>query len=1026
MDTSKCIAVIGMSGRFPGAENLQDFWNILAQGQSVFTQLTDDELQQEGINADMTEQSNYKKVTSLLNNIDKFDAAFFDIPAREALVLDPQHRLFLEGCWESLEMAGYSGPDTSRSIGVFAGASMNAYWMHNLACQPQYVTTTQGFQGLLGNEKDYLATRVAYKLNLHGPAVTVQTACSTSLVAIHMACQNLLLGECDLALAGGVSIKVPHKAGYLYQEGLPFSADGTCRSFDKSGSGTVFGSGMGVVLLKHYDDAIEDGDPILAVIRGSAFNNDGNRKIGFTAPSGAGQQGALKNALVMADVDPATITYIEAHGTGTSLGDPIEISAIQEAYETTGAEPCAIGSVKSNVGHLETAAGITGFIKTILMLQHQQLVPAAGFEELNPHIDLGASRIYVNTRLQDWKPKAGVRRAAVSSFGMGGTNVHLVVEQAPLPIARKPVDVEKYFILPLSAKSQPSLDQLAANLTRFLEHHPETSLQDLAFSLQQRKAVFPFKRTIMARSCAEAVDTLKHHPEKNLSMNSGIVDQAVFLYAGAGAQYANMGRGLYETEAIYREAIDFCAEFLEPLLSVDIRKFMFVEADKLDAAMQELQVTDIMFPASFCAQYALTQLVKSWGIEPAASMGHSHGEYMVAWLNGVMSIETALTLVAKRAILMLKLVPGAMAVVPASLSAVKLALNDSPICIAAVNSEKNTVISGSLVDIDAAKNHLQARLNVEVKYLHIKAGLHSKLTDVIYDEFLAEVKRHKLSAPKNPWLSSTCGDWIKAEQVCDPVYWADHMRKTVNFKDACLKLHEKFPKAVFIDMGPSKVVGELFRENNAAKNPPVISPFRNFRQDIADSECTLQEIAKLWLLGYPVKWECIYPAADARYLVDLPTYPFDRQRYWVEPPKTAGAAPVNFENEIAEAAAVYGASSTSAPTATGVATRPNLMTPFAEAVTETQQQIKKIWQEFFGITGLGIYDNFIELGGTSLLATEVNAAVKAALKVDITLAQFLEAGNILELANKVEQTRRELDEKIMMELLKEFETTMAD
>ncbi|MDF3013046.1 MAG: polyketide synthase family protein, partial [Cellvibrio sp.] len=1014
----KSIAVIGMSGRFPGADNLQDFWKILSEGKSVFTQLSDEQLQQEGIAQDIINQPNYKKVSSLLNNIDKFDAAFFDIPAREALVLDPQHRLFLEGCWESLEMAGYSGVNTSRSIGVFAGASMNSYWMHNLACQPQYVTTTQGFQGLLGNEKDYLATRVAYKMNLHGPAVTVQTACSTSLVAIHMACQNLLLGECDLALAGGVSIKVPHQAGYLYQEGLPFSADGSCRTFDKEGSGTVFGSGMGVVLLKPFNEAVEDGDPILAVIRGSFFNNDGNRKIGFTAPSGPGQEGALKNALLMAEVDPASVTYIEAHGTGTNLGDPIEISAIQNAYDVGQAEPCAIGSVKANVGHLETAAGITGFIKTILMLQHKKLVPAANFSELNPHIDLNQSRIYVNTKLQDWKPEAGVCRASVSSFGMGGTNVHLVVEEAPLQ-KREPAPVHsRNYILPLSAKTQTALDGMTNQLADWLARNPNANIDDLAFSLQQRKSVFPFKRTLLANTCQDAANTLNQHPEKVLSMNSGALDQVVFLYAGAGAQYANMGRGLYDSEAVYREALDFCAEFLEPMLGVDIRNFIFVDAQKIDAGMKELQVTDIMFPASFCVQYALTQLFRSWGIEPIASMGHSHGEYMVAWLNGVMSIETALTLVAKRAILMLKLQPGAMAVVPASLSAVNLALKDFPICIAAVNSEKNTVISGSLDDLETAKKLLHERLQVDVKNLHINAGLHSKLTDIIYEEFLAEVKRHPLSPPKNAWLSSTCGDWVKPEQVCDPVYWANHMRKTVHFKESCQKIYEKFPKAAFIDMGPSKVVGELLRENNNTKSLFVFSPFRNFRQEISDDECVLQELAKLWLLGYPLQWEKIYPTNNARYLSTLPTYPFDRQRYWVEPPKGIGSVPVIVESEGTDEGN-EGASES------GIAMRPNLMTPYADAVTDTQKQIKKIWQDFFGIEGIGIYDNFIELGGTSLLATEVNSSVKAALKVDLTLAQFLEAGNIQELANKVEELQKMIEEKIMLELLKEFETDVA-
>lgn len=1016
MDTSKNIAVIGMSGRFPGADNLQEFWKILAEGRSVFSSFSDADLQQEGIAADISSQTNYVKVGSTLNNIETFDAKFFDVPAREALVLDPQHRLFMEGCWESLEMAGYSGPHTSRSIGVFAGASMNSYWMHNLAFQPAYVTTPQGFQSLLGNEKDYLATRVAYKLNLQGPAVTVQTACSTSMVAIHMACQNLLLGECDMALAGGVSIKVPHRAGYLYQEGLPFSLDGSCRSFDKESSGTVFGSGMGVVLLKPYDEALEDGDPILAVIRGSSFNNDGNRKIGFTAPSELGQQTALKVALLRADVDPASVTYIEAHGTGTHLGDPIEVSAIQQAYESAGAEPCAIGSVKSSIGHLETAAGISGFIKTVLMLQHQQLVPAAGFNELNPYIDLDKSRLYINSQLQAWKPKAGIRRAAVSSFGMGGTNVHLVLEEAPAQRRQQSAIPTKNFVLPFSAKSQLSLDTMTTNLKKWLSENPDADIKDLAFSLQQRKAVFPFKRTLVAEDIATALDTLQNRPEKVFSLNSNLQEQVIFLYAGAGAQYANMGRDLYESEPTYREAVDFCADFLKPLLGLDIRTAMFVAESELEVGMLQLQATNLMFPASFCVQYALTILLQSWGITPLAAMGHSHGEYMVAWLSGVMSIETALTLVAKRATLMLKLLPGAMAVVPASLIQVQTALADYPICIAAINSENNTVISGAVAHVETAKTILQERLTIEVKSLHVNAGLHSKLTESIYEEFLCEVKNHRLGPPKQPWLSSITGDWVNADQVCQASYWADHMRHTVNFKDACEKLYDKYPSALFIDMGPGRVVGELFR-TNAVKMPPIVSPFRSPHQKIKDSDCLLEEIEKLWLLGLPIHWHLMDRTKDKHYLSDLPTYPFDRQRYWVSPPAAAAAQTLlDFD---------CGASgSHEKDVALGESLRPNLMTPFAEAETETQLQIKKIWQDFFGVSGLGIYDNFIELGGTSLLATEVNSAIKAAFKVDITLAQFLEAGNIFELANKIAKMRTEVDEKIMLELLKEIETTV--
>lgn len=492
------IAIIGLACRLPGAASPTELWELLSAGRSAISRFDAQALDAAGTAPALRQQPNFVPAAGVLPDIELFDAGFFGIPAPEAAVLDPQHRVFLECVWEALEDAGCPLVDGARDIGVYAGASLNAYLIRNLACDPAFLSTPAGFMSLIGNEKDYLATRVAYKFNLHGPAITVQTACSSSLVAVHLAMQSLVLGECDIAVAGGVSVKVPQTAGYLHQDGMPFASDGQCRPFDAAGTGTVFGSGAGVVVLKPLEAAQRDGDHVYAVIRASACNNDGNRKVGFTAPSVDGQADVIRRALALAEVEPGQVSYIEAHGTATPMGDPIEVAALQEAYEAgPRAAPCALGSIKSNLGHVETAAGVSGLIKVALMLQHRRLVPSLGFEQSNPHIAFDGSRLRVQTLAQHWPALPGkLRCAGLSSFGMGGTNVHMVLQEAP---AREPTPVRRrpFAILPLSARSPRALAALNASMGAWFEARPQADIHDVACQLQTRRSALETRQAVV-------------------------------------------------------------------------------------------------------------------------------------------------------------------------------------------------------------------------------------------------------------------------------------------------------------------------------------------------------------------------------------------------------------------------------------------------------------------------------------------------------------------------------------------------
>ncbi|HKI72892.1 MAG TPA: type I polyketide synthase, partial [Verrucomicrobiae bacterium] len=661
--------------------------------------------------------------------------------------------------------------------------SMNTYLLSNLVPHRDLIGLVGGFQIMLASDKDYLPTRVSYKLNLRGPSLTVQTACSTSLVAVCLACQNLLNYQCDMALAGGVSITFPQKKGLLYQEGGIISPDGHCRAFDADAGGTVSGDGVGIVVLRRLSDALADGDHVCAVIKGCAINNDGSLKIGYTAPSIDGQAEVIAMAQANANVEPDSISCLEAHGTGTPLGDPIEIAGLTKAFRagTTATGFCAIGSVKSNIGHLDAAAGVAGLIKTVLALQHQQLPPSLHFQRPSPKVDFANSPFYVNDKLREWKPGRTPRRAGVSSFGIGGTNAHVVLEETP---AVEPSGQSRpWQLLLLSAKTESALETSAANLAEYLRKNPEINLADVAFTLQAGRKPFGHRRMAVCRSVPEAVQALAGRDAKRVFDGQPGEEQprVAFMFPGQGAQQVGMGRELYQTEAVFREQVNRCCEILQPHLELDLRTILYPEADKLQQAAEQLSQTFLTQPALFVIEYALAQLWMSWGTQPQAMIGHSVGEYVAACLAGVFSLEDALALIAARGRLVQKQPPGAMLAVRLPEPEIKTLLG-SKLSLAAVNAASLCVASGPHDAIETLEKKLKER-GAACRRLHTSHAFHSEMVEPALHLFTAKVRKVMLNPPQIPCVSNVTGKWITAQEATDPNYWAAHLRQTVRFAD---------------------------------------------------------------------------------------------------------------------------------------------------------------------------------------------------------------------------------------------------
>jgi acyl transferase domain-containing protein/acyl carrier protein len=902
-EQSSEIAIIGMTCRFPGARGVSEFWQNLQAGVESISFFSDQELEAVGVAPAVLNDPNYVKASPVLEEVELFDAPFFAINPREAELMDPQNRLFLECAWEALESASYVPEMYEGRIGVYGGAGINAYFLYNIAPYSDLLTSSEGFQAVTMNDKDYLSTRVSYKLNLKGPSITVQTACSTSLVAVHLACESLLNSECDMALAGGVAVNVPMRVGYFYAEGLHFSPDGHCRSFDAQARGTVFGSGVGIVVLKRLADALADGDCIHAVIKGSAVNNDGSLKVGYTAPSVDGQAAVIAEALEVAEVNPETVTYIEAHGSATELGDPVEVAAMIQAFRLSTEKKgfCAIGSVKTNFGHLGTAAGAAGLLKTILAIEHGMIPPSLNFEQPNPEIDFANSPFYVNTELCEWKVNGHPRRAGVSSFGMGGTNAHVVLEQAPKIEPSSQSRRHQLFLL--SAKTKSALEIATTDLVARLRDGPTLNPADVAYTLQVGRTAFNHRRAVVCHSLEDGVEALATSaPHRVLTVNQTRRARPVaFVFPGVGDHYVGMAQELYQTELVFQEWVDRCCTLLEPLLECDLRDVLYPHRDEPMAAEQTqgldlhkmlgrqtgeasenpLQQTVFAQPAVFVIEHALAQLLVSWGIQPSALIGYSLGEYTAACLAGVLSLEDALKLVARRAQMIQALERGAMLTVSLSEDEVQPFLGDE-VTLTGVLTPSVSVLGGSLAAITALSKELTSQ-EIGCRLLPTTHAFHSPMMTPIRDEFTRLTQTVSLSAPEIPYLSNVTGDWITPTEATDPTYWARHLCQTVQFSSSVDKLLKNRDQ-VLLEMGPGQSLGSFVRQHpdcQAAQASWVLPTIRYSYDEQSDSAFLLKTLAKLWLAGVEIDWVGFH-RYERRHRLSLPTYPFEGKRYWLE------------------------------------------------------------------------------------------------------------------------------------------------
>jgi acyl transferase domain-containing protein/acyl carrier protein len=901
-----------MAGRFPGARNVSEFWHNLHEGIETISFFSDAELEISGVKPEVYNDPAYVRAKGVLSEVEMFDAAFFGFTPREAEIMDPQQRLFLECAWEALENAGYDFAEKGGRVGVYGGSGLSTYFVFNLMSNPKLLETVPGLQLRMLNDKDFLTTLVSYKLNLQGPSVAVQTACSTSLVATHLASQALLDGECDMALAGGVAVSFPHKAGYIFRDGEIWSPDGHCRAFDARARGTIEGNGAGVVVLKRLDNALRDRDFIHGVILGSAINNDGALKAGYTAPSVESQSQVILEALAMAGVGAESIGYVEAHGSATPLGDPIEVRALSKAFrhETGKKNFCALGSVKTNFGHLDNAAGSASLIKTIEALKHKVVPPTLHFQEPNPQMELPSSPFYVNTSPIEWRAETGPRRAGVSSLGIGGTNAHLVLEEAPPNLFHS--TTRSFQLLTLSARTESALDVAQQNLAVHLNQHPEFGIADVAHTLHIGRRSFRHRRMLVCSDRADAENALSNREPYRLL--NGTCDAAasrvVMMFPGLGDHHPEMALDLYREEPVFREQIDRCAEILKPHLNVDLREVLYpggtspdalhrpkpassfpehrinmrrmlaADVPQDDSTDKRLNQTLFSHPAVFVIEYALARLLMDWGICPAAMIGYSLGEYVAACVAGVFSIEDALFLVTSRARLIEQLPHGTMLAIPLPEDEVRPFIGTG-LSLAASDSPALSVIAGEFEAVEVLEDLLAAR-GVVSKRLQTSHAFHSHMMEPLLGRFREYVAMIELKPPQTPFISNVTGDWITAAEATDPHYWSKHLRQTVRFAEGVGELL-RLPGNVLLEVGPGQALSTLVRQSAARQgNEVVLSTMRDRREETSDTAKLLTALGQLWLAGVNVSWQDFY-RHEQRARVPLPTYPFERRRYWIEP-----------------------------------------------------------------------------------------------------------------------------------------------
>lgn len=964
------IAIIGMNCRFPGAASLEEFWNLLAAGREGIHFFDDGELDK-SIPRKIKDNPAYVKARGIIDGADEFDAAFFGFTPRNAELMDPQQRIFLEMAWHLLEESGHLPQKYSGTVGVFAGCGYNTYFSGNVLTHPELVEKAGHFNVRLLNEKDYIATRTAYQLNLKGPAVAVYSACSTSLLAVAEAVNSIRCGECDVAIAGAASLTSPVKSGHFYEEGSIMSADGHCRPFDAAASGTVFSDGAGLVLLKSKESAERDGDIIHAIIKGVGINNDGAGKGSFGAPSAGGQAEAIAMSIDNAGIKPSAITYIEAHGTATPLGDPIEIEGLKLAFgeqEHTGF--CAIGSVKSNLGHLTAASGAAGLIKTVLSLQHKQLAPTLHFTQLNPNINIGDSPFYINESLSEWNSE-GLRYAGVSSFGVGGTNVHLTLEEYLNPAVvsggEKPLS-----LLTWSAKTESSLDDYTCKLAEFTNRNPDAKSADIAFSLQNTRADFNLRRFTIAQDRAELAKNLSSPPTGAVFTRriEAAFSEVVFMFPGQGSQYLNMGKDLYENEPVFAAAVDECLFILKDTPQADIGGILF-PADDGETSAQKLKNTFYTQPAIFIMEYAMAKLWISWGIKPAVLTGHSIGEFVAGHFAGIFSLKDALLLISARADLVNRVERGSMFSVRLNANQLRDIIPHG-LAIAAINSDKLCVVAGPDELIRKFADQLE-EAEIPGRLLQTSHAFHSAMMDGIINPFEEIVKRTKLNPPVKPMVSTVTGSWITEAQATNPAYWAHHLRDTVKFADAIGTLQED-ENRILLEVGPGNVLATLSRQQLKRKNISAIAGFEK-NETTTEYYSVLRALGQLWLHGIEPDWKAYYQDQQ-RIKLKLPGYAFDKKRYWLEP-----KCPL--DNVITD---------TQIPDDKPEPANNN------ELLMRTEQLSTKLRELFEDASGIEITPSmvdtsFIEIGFDSLLLTQVATNLKKEFNVPVTFRKLFEDYN---------------------------------
>jgi acyl transferase domain-containing protein/thioesterase domain-containing protein/acyl carrier protein len=888
------IAIVGMAARLPGADTVEAYWNNLVQGISAIRPLDRETLIANGEAPHLVDRPDYVPFAAELKGYKAFDPEFFGFSPKEAAILDPQHRQFLEVSWEALENAAHMPENFDGSIGVFGGCGMGSYFYFNICSNRDLVDDTGMF--LLrhtGNDKDFMTTRLSHVLDLKGPSVNVQTACSTSLVATHYACQSLLNGECDMALAGGVTIELPQGHGYLFKEGEILSPDGECHAFDHRAQGTVFGSGAGVVVLRRLEDAVADGDHIWAVIKSTAVNNDGAAKAGYLAPSVDGQANAVADAHALADISADTIDYVECHGTGTYLGDPIEVAALTEAFRETTDEVgfCRIGSVKTNIGHLDTAAGVASLIKTSLSLHNRKLPASLGYEAPNPAIDFDGSPFQVNNRLQDWVSHKGPRRAGVNSLGVGGTNAHAVLEEAPMRAASEEADFP-FQILTLSARNKKALEAGSERLSDHLRTRMDQPLADVAYTLKEGRRAFEQRRVVVAETHAEAADLLAANDRRRVFTHTALDrPEVVFMFPGGGAQYAGMARDLYEVEPVFADWMDRGLDHLQAKLDYDIRALWLPEVGEEPAADEALKQPSVQLPLIMITEYALAQLWISWGVRPAALVGHSMGENTAACLAGVIGFTDCIDLVHLRGQLFDTVPTGGMLSVALPAEELRGYLGDD-LDLASVNAPGLSVATGPRAELDQLRNNLQAQ-DIDCQDVAINIAAHSRMLDPILDRFRAFLQGLDLRAPQIPFASNRTGQMITDQQATDPNYWVDHLRHTVLFAD-CIATLDQTPDRVFLEVGPGKALSSLTQAQPDVTANRVISTLRHPQDDVADDVYFATMLGRLWAVGVDFDWGQFWGNARRNRVV-LPSYAWQHQDYFIEPAvgtQAAEAAPL--------------------------------------------------------------------------------------------------------------------------------------